>query len=525
MKPNEPKKGTSAAVILGVAAAAGLTVALLASREAEAAPGTATLEGYVRDASTNQPVTGAKIDLIGGLSMISSSTGYFKFTALLPGDYTLVCSRDGYDTLTNVISLIEGVNQYEIPLVPSSGGPTTSLEYASAIEWTEPGSHSGMATVSIFVKIKNTGSAPATAHPTGEVKTYLENNGDPYPRFLPIDMGTQTIQPGQTVTFTDTISEYPDEHIILVTIQSEAGVISSEFEDVAELLSLAMPASLVSEQEYWAQVVLRLPYKANRCYRVDMYLSGNYGLDFSAITSPAIKASLMPQGTKESLVSYYLQGAGDYTVKGVWISDGTKQVQYKASATYQFTQEGTGMTITKALPAGIYNLKLKVTWYEFYIPNVYGQSGTLLSIDLGNITVLAAPGLPTGIYNMSGPASAEYGQPVNVTANIRNGGPAPKNFRVGWMTSVDFVPYSESNLNIPANSEKQSSYSFSMPPIMWTWGSSIRVWCSLYDGETLLARQELYIGTTPQPNGTFVCPACGWIGYSEEAYIQHMMTH
>ncbi|MFA5401226.1 MAG: carboxypeptidase-like regulatory domain-containing protein [Dehalococcoidia bacterium] len=529
-KPNEPKKGPSGVVVLGIAAAAGIGLAIAMSREAEAAPGTATLEGYIRDSTTNLPITGALVQLSGGVSIVSTSNGRYKFTSLLPGAYNLTCSRDGYSTLEDVLNLVEGVNQYDI-ILNSTGGGTASLEYASGIEFTEPGSHGGMVQVPISVKIKNIGGVTATAHPIGEVKTYLENNGDPYPRYLALDMGTQSIAPGQTVTFTGSISEYPDEHILLVTIQSEAGVISSEFDDVAELLSLDMPSSLVSEQEYWAQAALRLPFKADRCYQVHMYLYGDYGTNFSTIKSTAIKASLMPVGAKASLTSYYLHGAGDYTVKGVWVSDGTKQVQNKARATYEMTQEGTGMTITKALPAGVYKLKLVVQWIEFYVPNVYGQSGILLSQDLGTINVQAAPGLPTGIYNMSGPVSANYGTQVNMTANVRNGSPAAKTLKVRWMPDIDFVPRSDTNITIPANSERQSTYSFAMPPIMWTWSPYVRVWCRLYDGNTLVAMQEWSISTTPQPSGVFICPVCGMIfnypppANNEYYYDQHMATH
>lgn len=530
-KPGEANKGTRAVVLLGVAAAVGLGLAVVMSREAEAAPGTATFEGYVRDSATNQPIADALVELSGGISLYSLSNGRFKFTSLLPGAYEITCSKAGYVTLENIINLVEGTNQSDIALDSIGGGGEANLEYASKIEWTEPGSHGGMATVSISVKIKNVGQSVATAHPTGEVKTYLENNGDPYPRFLALDMGTQSIAPGQTVTFTDTISEYPDEHIILVTIQSEAGVISSEFDSVAKVVSLDMPATLFSEQEYWAQVVLRLPVKANRCYFVDMYLAGDYGLNFSTIISPAIKARLMPTGTRQDLVSYYLHGEGDYTVKGVWKSDGTKQVQYPATATYEAVLEGSGSTIQKALPAGIYKLMLKVTWYEFYTPNVFGQSGILLSQELGTVAVQENPGLPTGVYNMNGPASANYGTQVNMSAVVRNGASEPQTFTIEWSTDVFYVPRQENTVTMPANSEASSSYSFSMPALMWTQSPQVRVFCRLYEGGVLRVVQEVAVTTTLQPYGTFVCPSCGEIfNYpppvnNEELYHQHMATH
>ena len=524
----DKKQKVGLGVGLGLLAIAG--IGFLASKKTEGGeipgpePGKSNLYGYVIDNSTEAGLAGTEVKL-GGVSVFTNAGGAYSFLDIEPGTYDLVCSKSGYQTITTTVDLVEGNNIKDIRLVPSGGIPTPVLEYASGIEFTEPGSHGGMASVPISVKIRNIGGAAATAHPIGEVKTYLENNGDPYPRFLSMDMGTQSIAPGQTVTFTGSISEYPDEHILLVTIQSEAGVISSEFDQVAKLVSLDMPTSLVSEQEYWAQAVLRLPYKANRCYWVEMYLTGNYGLNFSAIKSTAIKATLMPVGTRQDLVSYYLHGAGDYTVKGVWKSNGQQMVQYPATATYQFTQEGTGATLTKGLPAGIYNLKLKVTWYEFYAPNTYGQSGTLLSQDLGTVTVQAAPGLPSGIYNMAGPASAQYGESVNVTANIRNGSPASKKFTVIWMTDVEFVPRTETDITIPANSEKQSSYSFAMPPFMWTWTPSLRVWCILYDGSQNISRQEINIATTAQPSGVFICPNCGQFLYSEYEYTQHMATH
>lgn len=493
-------------------------------------PGKANLYGYVVDNSTGYGLAGAEV-ILGGVSAYTNNGGAFSFLNVEPNNYDLVCQKDGYQTITTTIELVAGNNIHDITMFLNGGVPTPVLEYASGILFTEPGPHGGMATVPISVKIKNIGGAIATVHPVGEVKTYVENNGDPYPRFLSLDMGTQSVSPGQTVTFTGNISEYPDEHIILVTIQSEAGVISSEFDSVAKVVSLDMPMTLFSEQEYWAQVVLQLPVKANRCYFVDMYLSGNYGLNFSTITSPAIKAWLMPPGTRKDLVSYYLNDSGNYTVKGVWESDGSKQVQHPATATYEVTQEGTGLKIQKALPAGAYNLILKLTWYEFYVPNVFGQSGTLLSQNLGTVTVQENPGLPTGVYNMSGPASANYGTQVNMSAVVRNGSPASKTFRIIWNTDVDFVPRQENIVTMPANSESLSTYSFSMPPIMYTWQPRVRVWCRLYEGDSLRGVQEFPIATTPQPVGTFICPVCGMIfnapppANNEYYFEQHMATH
>lgn len=510
-----------------------LGLLLLAKSSSSSGNDKATLYGVVYDPDNDIPVVGALVKLGDGMSVITNSEGEYRFSSVTPGTYLFSCSGNNYQTYTAEVNLVAGNNQLDVPMDSTSGGGGSEamFEYASNIAWTEPGSHSGMANVPITVQIRNIGGTAGTVHPTGTVKTYKENDGDPYPRFLNIDMGTHEIAPGQTLTFTASISEYPDEHIILVTIQSEAGLISSEFDNPAKLISFSMPSMLLSEEEYWAQVVLQLPDKANRCYFVDMYLSGNYGEGFSTITSPAIKAQLMPNGTREDLVSYYLHGAGDYTVKGIWESNGSRQIQYPATATYEVTLEGSGARIQKALPAGTYKLILKVTWYEFYTPNVFGQSGLLFSQQLGTVVVQENPGLPTGVYNMNGPASANYGAQVNVSATIRNGSPASKTFRVSWSTDVDFVPRQENTVTMPANSEALSSYSFSMPPIMWTWQPRVRVWCRLYEGETLKMVQEIAIATTPQPVGVFICPNCGQMfNYpppvnNEELYHQHMETH
>jgi phage tail sheath gpL-like len=77
----------------------------------------ATLKGMVVDASSGNPIADIEVQLKGtDNSTMSDSTGYFEFTDLEAGSYTLYVDADGYKEYEQSVDLTEGGAQVTIKL-------------------------------------------------------------------------------------------------------------------------------------------------------------------------------------------------------------------------------------------------------------------------------------------------------------------------------------------------------------------------------------------------------------------------
>ncbi|MBF0548828.1 MAG: carboxypeptidase-like regulatory domain-containing protein [Candidatus Riflebacteria bacterium] len=64
------------------------------------------ISGYIRDVNTGAPIPGALVVISGtDLSAISGLDGYFQFSGVLAGTYTLIATRNGFQarTFTGVV--------------------------------------------------------------------------------------------------------------------------------------------------------------------------------------------------------------------------------------------------------------------------------------------------------------------------------------------------------------------------------------------------------------------------------------
>jgi protocatechuate 3,4-dioxygenase beta subunit len=61
---------------------------------------TATLLGYVTDATTGQPIAGAVVELSGGYAATTDSQGYYQVLNIVPGSYSGQVSAAGYEPYT-----------------------------------------------------------------------------------------------------------------------------------------------------------------------------------------------------------------------------------------------------------------------------------------------------------------------------------------------------------------------------------------------------------------------------------------
>ena len=65
-----------------------------------------TISGVVKNAKTNQPLSGVKATITpGGLSQVTESDGLFMFSELTPDDYTLTFEKKGWLSTTQKVTV------------------------------------------------------------------------------------------------------------------------------------------------------------------------------------------------------------------------------------------------------------------------------------------------------------------------------------------------------------------------------------------------------------------------------------
>jgi hypothetical protein len=124
----EKGKGTRAVVLVGGATFLTVGLIYLATRKAGAAPptppppGLANVYGVVTDSSTGKPISGVGFAL-NSFTTSSGSSGDYSFNSITPGDYVIALVKDGYESLTNSITVIEGQNKLNIVMIPTGAPP------------------------------------------------------------------------------------------------------------------------------------------------------------------------------------------------------------------------------------------------------------------------------------------------------------------------------------------------------------------------------------------------------------------
>lgn len=490
---------------------------------------TAALAGVVEDSQSGLLVAQAPVSINGDI-VTTNNNGIYSISPLAPGTYLIECNIEGYAPFSQQVTLIAGNNVFNIILNPASSA-NAEFKYDSAISFTEESATTGKR-VNVSVAIKNIGTSSGVATARAIIYNVMGYGDDMYQgNPVQANLGTRTINPGESVIFEGYGLIQREATVSEILVESEAGTISYVIGFGAELKSVSIPQSIPSESDYWAEMVLHLPELSNIGIYADLVLIGRQlGMNFSDISTYAIKSLIMPPAMIASHRSYNYAGAGDYTVKGIWYqnpdSPNSEQIQRQARATYQFTQQGTSINIDKALPPGVYEVWARIRWVKVIPPNGFSQSGTLITKRVGSVIIEAPPGLPSGIYNFPQSTGTDAGAVLPLSATIRNGSPEDRTFSVRWYTDIPYVQGSEQTLNIPANSEVTSNYNLQVPPNWPSYASSMRVFCRMIEGSTIVQAQYVDIAITPNlPAGQFVCPNCGEVLYSEQAYHDHMAQH
>ncbi|MBA7560642.1 hypothetical protein ES708_02271 [subsurface metagenome] len=109
--------GKKAAAVLGVGI--GIGTAIYLATRAEAVPGKATLYGLISDATTGNPLPGVRVTLV-SLETYTDSDGYYAFINLDTGPYTLTCEKEGYEMVSEDITLKAGDNPLNVAMAPIS---------------------------------------------------------------------------------------------------------------------------------------------------------------------------------------------------------------------------------------------------------------------------------------------------------------------------------------------------------------------------------------------------------------------
>lgn len=253
------------------------------------------------------------------------------------------------------------IRTYQVSLNGLTGSFVAALaakfEYVSDIRWTElTGPAWGFA---IEVDIKNTGSVSGTCHPIATLDL-LTSQG--WAETGTVDMGTQTINPGQTVTFKGNWvyafgPSMPAYSYILrnIVITSEAGAISS-VTGVA-LVTVDIPAQILSGSEFWATMKITLAADSpNRVYGPRVTLKQKeYPYRSSEICSATIApAGLLPPSAPPGII---LDRTGEYQIRGLYYADvgGGPVYSHPAKATY-IGYENASYWGEWPLPAGKYDV-------------------------------------------------------------------------------------------------------------------------------------------------------------------------
>jgi hypothetical protein len=84
---------------------------------------TATIIGYVRDATTKNPIVGATVTCDGRIDT-TEANGYYEFKDIPAGKYTITVTKDGYATQTSTVDASAGGTfQVDFDLTPVVAPP------------------------------------------------------------------------------------------------------------------------------------------------------------------------------------------------------------------------------------------------------------------------------------------------------------------------------------------------------------------------------------------------------------------
>jgi hypothetical protein len=141
-----------------------------------AGPTTGTLQGTVTDAGTSAAISGATVTIVGGASTTTNGAGFYQFTNVTPGTYSVTASATGYNTGTNTgVSVTAGNTTTSSFALTAVSGPTSTgflSPTANAAVTSGSGDNNGYQTSpanayaddSVFATDLNSGTGTSTSY-------------------------------------------------------------------------------------------------------------------------------------------------------------------------------------------------------------------------------------------------------------------------------------------------------------------------------------------------------------------------
>jgi len=242
------------------------------------------------------------------------------------------------------------------PVVPPVPVAPAKLEYTSALKTKEL--TTTMWGWDFEVDVTNTGGLPGTCHAIATLAFIVKSDVDSWGEDESVDMGTVTIEPGQTVTlkgrwlYASGPTKPPYEYTLRgIAITSEAGVITMT--GVGGKLSASVQASVATGSEFWASLslvlvkdmptrvyipILRLKPVPELKY-IDGVptdtMEGRWIGNWSGkLEQEIVRALIGPAGAPD--IGIVLDHTGEYTIRGIYTSDvsGGSIYPHPVKATY-----------------------------------------------------------------------------------------------------------------------------------------------------------------------------------------------
>jgi len=151
-------------------------------------PTTGTLQGTVTDSSTSAVISGATVTIVGGTSTTTNASGFYQFTNVTTGTYSVTAAKTGYNTGTNsgVVVSTGATTTSNFSLTTVSGPVSTGFlpPSANAAVTTGSGDNNGYQTSpanvyvndSVFATDLNSGSGTSTSYTSTQKDRHLFYN-------------------------------------------------------------------------------------------------------------------------------------------------------------------------------------------------------------------------------------------------------------------------------------------------------------------------------------------------------------
>ena len=317
-------------------------------------PELANLYGIVTFRETGAPLEGVKVS-VDGITTYTNASGEYSISNQSPGSYTMTLEKEGYETLSDTVTIVEGNNKIdaEMTLVPALMarlyGYITDADTGAAI-----------AGAPITV-VEKTGFMEANVY-----ETTSDING-----FYSMDMAFEN----SPIVVDISVKAIRYEMLIMEEVSLAEGDNELNFQMIPKEIpvepvpiSVDYPEQVVSDAEFWAGQTLFLPYASGIRYSFslgargdDTYLRlGMQGTSYLAadIYDKLEELGFLPEQKGRPKKYIRFSESGEYTHYGVGADS------YSEPAKANYTYWGVADV---PFPAGVYPVRRRASVYHVAI--------------------------------------------------------------------------------------------------------------------------------------------------------------